>query len=125
VVTVSRPCVVKSCPSPDWTVSDLRPLLQHPGRKTVYSNLFALSRRLIGSVVMVDRYVQGVRTGDWNGVQNKIEENRETAIVYDAADQRWEAWVMGKSYGPCDSEREAEILILRQLERELRKARKR
>jgi len=43
----------------------------------------------------VSYYEQGRRDGDWMQVAARVEDRKETAIVYDAKDDRFEAWSDG------------------------------
>lgn len=44
----------------------------------------------------VKYYEHGIVPMDWNGVMDRIEQNRETAIVHDRQEGRFEVWIDGK-----------------------------
>lgn len=51
-------------------------------------------------------YEQGVTTGDWLTVDSRIKGGRESAVVYDVSENRWEAWSDGKVVSAACSSRE-------------------
>lgn len=64
---------------------------------------------------MVREYVQG--KANWMAVQNRMEHTRETALVFDESDGRWEPWVDGKMLGSCRSREDATLCIAEELAR--------
>jgi hypothetical protein len=59
----------------------------------------------------VKYYETGLRIGDWEAIMNRIERNREWAIVRRNAEDDWEVWVEGSQYATWDSPQEAEEVM--------------
>jgi hypothetical protein len=56
----------------------------------------------------VHYYTTGLRVGDWNSVMNRIEANKEWAIVHDTQDEMWEVWCEDLKNCSCFTKAEAE-----------------
>jgi HEAT repeat protein/DNA-binding winged helix-turn-helix (wHTH) protein len=53
------------------------------------------------------RYTSGRTGGDWDGIMNRIEGRRQTAIVHELKERDWEAWKDGRLLASFQTEREA------------------
>jgi hypothetical protein len=60
----------------------------------------------------VKYYEQGRVAGDWMLVDSRIRGGMESAIVYDASENRWEAWNNGEVVSAACSSREQAIRLL-------------
>jgi hypothetical protein len=49
-----------------------------------------------------------VTATSWMITNNRIEDEKEWAIVHDLHNKTWEVWANGKLHGICNSEREAD-----------------
>lgn len=57
-------------------------------------------------------YEQGRVAGDWLTVDSRIKGGRESAIVYDVKEDRWEAWYNGEVVSAACPSKENAISIL-------------
>jgi hypothetical protein len=55
----------------------------------------------------IHRYTSGRLAGDWEGIVNRIESRRQTAIVHELKERDWEAWKEGQLLASFLTEREA------------------
>jgi|HubBroStandDraft_1064217.scaffolds.fasta_scaffold51584_2 hypothetical protein len=57
----------------------------------------------------VSYYEQGHHDGDWMHIAARVEQHKDTAIVHDVKDGRWEAWLDGHCvFGSAGSLSEAQ-----------------